>query len=222
MPECHIVAFFKVKSMIIKNLSVKRGKHTILKNINLEIKKQDSIIGIFGPNGAGKTTLLSVLAGIINKYEGSIEGLNKENFSFLPDKPYIYKDLKLKNVLSYFDGEYSSFNVQKARRLLNDLGLDENMRIIDCSKGMLDYYFFDEPLAAVDPLTRDRLMEIIEKEKKPGSIVLISTHLISDVEQLFTDVIMIKNGEIILYDSVEKLKKESGKGLETLFKEKLR
>jgi ABC-2 type transport system ATP-binding protein len=137
--------------------------------------------------------------------------------------------------LSYFDGEYSSFNVQKARRLLNDLGLDENMRIIDCSKGMLerihmimsisrevDYYFFDEPLAAVDSLTRDRLMEIIEKEKKPGSIVLISTHLISDVEQLFTDVIMIKNGEIILYDSVEKLKEESGEGLETLFKERLR
>lgn len=221
--------------MIIKNLSVKRGKHTILKNINLEIKKQDSIIGIFGPNGAGKTTLLSVLAGIINKYEGSIEGLNKENFSFLPDKPYIYKDLKLKNVLSYFDGEYSSFNVQKARRLLKDLGLDENMRIIDCSKGMLeqihmimsisrevDYYFFDEPLAAVDPLTRDRLMDIIENEKKPGSIVLISTHLISDVEQLFTDVIMIKNGEIILYDSVKKLKEESGEGLETLFKERLR
>ena len=73
--------------MIIKNLNVKRGKNIILKNINLEIKKQDSIIGIFGPNGAGKTTLLSVLAGIINKYEGSIEGLNKENYSFLPFIP---------------------------------------------------------------------------------------------------------------------------------------
>lgn len=219
----------------IKNLNVYLGKSHILKNINLEIEQSDSIIGLFGPNGAGKTTLISTLTGSINNYTGEIYGINPKNISYLPDKPFIYKNMKLENAIRYYKDAFEDFNSQKAEKLMQSLGLDLKQKISQCSKGMIeqihmvlaicrnvDVYIFDEPLAAVDPLTRDDIMEIIKNERKKESIVLISTHLISDVEPLFDNVIIIKGGHVILHDNVTTLKATHNESLENIFKEKLR
>jgi len=219
----------------IKNLNVYLGKAHILKNINLEIEEKNSIIGIFGPNGAGKTTLINTLTGSINNYTGEIYGINPKKISYLPDKAFIYKSMKLEDAINYYNDAFADFDAQKAERLMSSLGLDLKKKISQCSKGMSEQihmilaicrnvgvYIFDEPLAAVDPLTRDDIMEMIKKERKKGSVVLISTHLINDVESLFDDVIMIKNGHIILHDDVEELKAAKNESLEEVFKEKLR
>lgn len=219
----------------IKNLNVSLGKSHILKNINLTISEKNSIIGIFGPNGAGKTTLISALTGFINSYTGEIRGINPKEISYLPDKAFVYKNMRLKEVIDYYQDAFTDFDSEKAKRLLKSLGLNLKQKISQCSKGMIeqvhmilaicrnvDIYIFDEPLAAVDPLTRDDIMEMIKNERKKNSIVLISTHLISDVESLFDTVIMIKNGHVILHESVKKLKAQNNVGLEEIFKEKLR
>lgn len=219
----------------ISNLNVSLGRTHILKNVNLSIKDRDSIIGIFGPNGAGKTTLISTLTGSINDYTGAIKGIEPKRISYLPDKAFIYKTMKLEEVIKYYRDAFDDFDSQKAEKLLGKLGLKLKQKISQCSKGMIeqihmvlaicrnvDIYIFDEPLAAVDPLTRDDIMEMIKNERKKDSVVLISTHLISDVESLFDTVIMIKNGQIILHEDVKKLEEQNHAGLEEIFKEKLR
>lgn len=219
----------------ISNLNVYFGKSQILRNINFNIEIEDSIIGLFGPNGAGKTTLINVMTGSINCFTGKIKGITPKDISFLPDKPFIYKNMKLCQVISYYKAAFPDFDSQKAEKLFDKLGLKLEQRIWQCSKGMVeqihmvlaicrnvDIYIFDEPLAAVDPLTRDYIMEMIKNERKKDSVVLISTHLISDVESLFDKVIMLKEGSILLYDEINYLKNKSDKGLEEIFKEKLR
>ena len=211
----------------IKNLNVSLGGAHILKDINLSIKEENSIIGIFGPNGAGKTTLISVLTGSINNYTGVVKGICAKDISYLPDKPFIYRYMKLEDAIKYYKDAFNDFDSDKAAKLLGKLGLKLNQKISQCSKGMLEQihmvvYIFDEPLAAVDPLTRDGIMEMIKSERKKGSIVFISTHLISDVESLFDSIIMVKDGKVILHDNVQSLKKENKADLETIFKEKLR
>lgn len=219
----------------IKNLNVYLGKAHILNNVNLEIEEKDSIIGIFGPNGAGKTTLINTLTGSINNYTGEIYGINPKEISYLPDKAFIYRSMKLEDAIKYYKDAFLDFDAQKAERLMSSLGLNLKQKISQCSKGMseqihmvlaicrnVSVYIFDEPLAAVDPLTRDDIMEMIKNERKKGSIVLISTHLISDVESLFNDVIMVKNGCVVLHEDVEKLKAAKNESLEEIFKEKLR
>ena len=219
----------------ISDLNVYFGKSQILKDVNLCIDCDDSIIGLFGPNGAGKTTLINAITGSINNFTGKIEGIDPPNISFLPDKPFIYKSMKLKDAIGYYKAAFQDFDSEKAEKLFNNLGLKLEQRISQCSKGMIeqihmilaicrnvDVYIFDEPLAAVDPLTRDNIMEVIKEERKKNSVVIISTHLINDVETLFNKVIMIKEGSILLYDEVESLKLQSNKSLEEIFKEKLK
>lgn len=168
----------------IINLNVSLGGTHILKDINLSIKEENSIIGIFGPNGAGKTTLISVLTGSINNYTGAVRGICAKDISYLPDKPFIYRYMKLEDAIKYYKDAFNDFDSDKAAKLLGKLGLKLNQKISQCSKGMLeqihmvlalsrnsDVYIFDEPLAAVDPLTRDDIMEMIKSERKKGSIV---------------------------------------------------
>lgn len=218
----------------IENLNVYLGKSHILKNVNISIDIDGSIIGLFGPNGAGKTTLINTLTGSINRYTGSINGMTT-GISYLPDKPFLYKAMRLEDAIRYYKDAFKDFDAEKARKLFRELGLELNQKISQCSKGMseqihmilsicrnVELYLFDEPLAAVDPLTRDDLMAMIKNERKPGSVALISTHLISDVEALFDKVIMIKDGKIILQDEVKKLKEDNKENLEQIFKERLR
>ncbi|WP_425446862.1 ATP-binding cassette domain-containing protein [Dethiothermospora halolimnae] len=219
----------------IDNLNVKLGSSHILKNININININNSIIGLFGPNGAGKTTLLTTLTGFINKYRGTISGLDKRKISYLPDKPFLYGFMTLKLAIEYYSDAFHDFDYDKAIRLFGKLKLSPQQKIAECSKGMIEQihmilalcrnvnvYIFDEPLASVDPLTRDDIMTMIKEERYPNSVVIISTHLISDVESLFDEVIMIKDGEIVLHESVKSLKHNNNLSLEKIFKEKLK
>lgn len=219
----------------INDLSVSLGGAEVLHEINLSIDGNSDIVGLFGPNGAGKTTLLNTLTGTINRYKGKVFFGPNDTISFLPDKPFLYGFLTLEGAIEYYSAAYRDFDRNKAAVLFDRLGLSLKQRISKCSKGMseqihlilaicrnVNMYLLDEPLAGVDPLTRDAIIDILVNYRSEGSAVIISTHLISDVEELFDKVIMIKAGRILLFDTVESLKGPSGKDLETIFKERLR
>lgn len=214
----------------LRNLSF-GFKQKILKNVNLKIENRGQVIALLGPNGVGKTTLLNILAGLYQIYDGQV--INFGKVIFLPDYPYIPEDLTIKKCLDLFESVYDSFNREKAIQILNYLQLDELKLISSYSKGMkeqlhvvfslaqdVDVYLFDEPLAAVDPLTRDILIDLIIKFKREKSIVIISTHLILDMERLFDEIIFMKKGEIMKYQSIELLQVDyPNKSLEEIYKE---
>lgn len=219
----------------VKNLNVKLGKSHVLKDVDLQIDDNNNIVGLFGPNGAGKTTLINTITGFINRYQGTISDIDIGKIAYLPDKPFLYGFMTLDLAIKYFSDAFYDFDQNKAVRLFEQLNLTTDQNISQCSKGMMeqihiililcrnvDMYILDEPLAAVDPLTRDNIIHMIEKERHKNSMVLISTHLISDVEELFDEVIMIKNGRILLHENVDVLKDGNDKNLEEIFKERLR
>ncbi|MGX6995243.1 ATP-binding cassette domain-containing protein [Pediococcus acidilactici] len=189
----------------------------ILKDINLVIEDNDQIIGLLGPNGAGKTTLLNTLAGYYQKFSGEV---SCEKTFLLPDEEYIPHDLTIEKCLRIFPKLYTQFNVNRAKEMVEFLNLENNKKFGDFSKGMkeqvhilmalaqdVDTYLFDEPLAAVDPYNRKILIELIQKFRRNNSNVIISTHLIEDIHNLFEEVIFLKEGKIILHESVQNLMK---------------
>lgn len=216
----------------IKHLSFGYTRDLILKDVTIDILNNNQIIALLGPNGAGKTTLLNVVANYYQKYTGN---LNKEAYSafMLPDIPYIPQDMTITGCLNDFQKLYSSFNRERAEQMLDYLQLDFNKQISDYSKGMkeqlhlvfalaqdVEYYLFDEPLAAVDPLTRDILISLIKGYRRPNSVAIISTHLVQDMEDLFDEVIMINNGKVVLYEETDKLMLEyPGQSLDAIYKE---
>jgi ABC-2 type transport system ATP-binding protein len=204
-------------------------KGKILDDINLTVQNEGQVIALFGPNGAGKTTILNVLANYYQKKTGTIETDNK--FFFLPDEPYLPEDWTITKCLASFNQLYDTFNEARARKMLDSLKLDFNKEIAEYSKGMkeqlhtvlalaqdVDTYLFDEPLAGVDPLTRERLLSFIMHDRKPGSTIIISTHLISDVSDIFDEVMFLDEGKIILHDSVNRLLDEYNDTLENVYK----
>ena len=215
----------------LNNLSFKYNKENILENLSLDIQNDNQIIALFGPNGAGKTTLLNVLAGFYQKYDGELLG---DYTSFLlPDSNFIPGDMTIKSCLKDFQTLYRNFDVERASAMLDHLSLDINKKISYYSKGMkeqlhliftlaqdVDIYLLDEPLAAVDPLTRDVLIELILNYKKEGSIVLLSTHLIQDMDKLFEEVIFLNQGNVISYKTIKELRKEyPGMTMDDIYKE---
>jgi len=216
---------------MIKIQSLNFGfKQKILDDVCLNIGNEGQVIALFGPNGAGKTTILNVLADYYQKKTGTIKTDN--TFFFLPDKEYIPNDLTIAKCLVYFQHLYTTFNVERAQKMLGGLKLDFNKKIGEYSKGMkeqlhivfalaqdVDTYLLDEPLASVDPLTRERLVSFIMNDRKPGSNVIISTHLIGDIANLFTEVIFIDEGKILLYEKTEVLMAKHNRDLEAIYKE---
>ncbi|MBJ6745978.1 ABC transporter ATP-binding protein [Streptococcus sp. 121] len=214
----------------IKNLSFGFDK-PILKDIDLKIEYRGQVIALLGPNGCGKTTLMNVIADLYQKYSGTIKG--KGSVFFLPDHSYIPEDLTINECLELFESVYVSFNKDRAIQILKYLNLDKNKSISEYSKGMkeqlhlvfllsqdADMYLLDEPLAAVDPLTRDILIDLIIRFKNEKSIIIISTHLVQDMEKLFDEVVFMKEGKIILHSAVEYLLNEfSPLSLDDIYKE---
>lgn len=206
-------------------------KEPILKDINISVKNNNQIIALLGPNGSGKTTLLNIMASHYQKIQGSVE--IKGRTFLLPDYAFIPLNKTIKSCLNDFVVLYDTFNVDRALTMLNFLQLDINKKISDYSKGMkeqlhlvfalaqdVDIYLLDEPLAAVDPLTRDILIDLIIRHRKENSIVIISTHLVQDMENLFDEIIMLKSGKIITYNRSEALLDHySGKNLDAIYKE---
>lgn len=220
-----------------KNLSKSYGNNQVLKNINLTIPK-GKIIGLLGKNGTGKTTLIKLINGLLIPTDGTIlvngneVGVeSKKVISYLPERTYLDKSMTVAKVIAYFKDFYDNFDDEKARKLLADLDLDISQKLSKMSKGMqekvqlvlvmsrkADLYILDEPLGGVDPATRDYILDTILSNFNEGASVIVSTHLISDIERILDEVIFIENGEIKLMSDSDELRQKENGSIDEIFR----
>ena len=221
----------------VENLSKSYGKKEILKNINFTIK-EGRIVGLLGKNGVGKTTIIKLINDLLTKDTGTITINNQEigieskkQISYLPEKTYLDKTMKVKQVIKFFEEFYEDFDSEKAHKLLKDLNLDENEKIAKMSKGMQEkvqlvlvmsrkakLYILDEPLGGVDPATRDYILDTILTNFNDNASIIISTHLISDIERILDDVIFVDKGKIILAEEADKLREKENTSIDEIFR----
>ena len=209
--------------------------------VNLNVLK-GRIVGLLGPNGSGKTTFIKILNGLLQPSRGSVAiggkvigPDSKAIVSYLPDKTYLNGSLKVTQALDYFEDFYKDFDRSRAIGLLNDLKIPSNSIIKTLSKGTqeklqlilvmsrnAELYLLDEPIAGVDPAAREYIIRTIIENRPASSSVLISTHLIRDIETVLDDYIFLFNGQIYEYDRVSNIKSQTGKTLDDHFKEVFR
>ena len=221
----------------IKNLYKNYGEKQVLNNITLTVPR-GKIIGLLGKNGTGKTTLIKLINGLLTPTEGEIifEGekigpQSKLNIAYLPERTYLDKSMTINETLKFFKEFYSNFDIDKAKDLLKKLDLDENQKIIKMSKGMqekvqlvlvmsrkADLYILDEPLGGVDPATRDYILDTILTNFNEGASIIISTHLISDIERILDEVIFIDKGEIKLISDADELRNKENASIDEVFR----
>lgn len=225
-----------------KNLTKQYKKsQTALNNVTISIPA-GRIVGLLGPNGSGKTTLLKLAAGLLAPTEGEvrINGLlpgpaTKATVSYLPDRTYFESFRKVSDLIQFFETFYADFNRDKAYHLLSDLDIRPYDRLKSMSKGTKEkmeliltmsrdasLYLLDEPIGGVDPASRDYILSTIIRNYNPDAAVIISTHLIQDVESVLDDVIFLKNGEFVLYDSAENIRNSEHNTIDGLFREVFR
>ena len=220
------------------NLSKTYDFDNALNNVNLSIET-GKIIGLLGPNGSGKTTFIKLLNGLLKPTEGEIfiDGKNpgvetKKIVAYLPDKNYLDNSKTVKAILQLFADFYDDFDLEKAQNMLKDLGIDITRRFKLLSKGMKEkvqlilvmcrrakLYLLDEPIAGVDPAARDYILNTVIKNYNRNATVIISTHLIADVEKVLDEVIFISKGEILLYQDVKSIISEHNKTVDEYFRE---
>lgn len=225
----------------MNNLGKRFGAVYAVQNINLTLG-QGRIIGLLGPNGSGKTTLIKMLNGLIQPSHGSIlfDGnkpgvYSKSKISYLPDKSYLNSQMTVEQIVDFFGDFYADFNLAKADDLLKRLNIPVQQKLKTLSKGTqekvqlalvmsreAEVYILDEPIGGVDPVARDYILQTIISQYNRSATVIISTHLIYDVENILDDVIMIKNGSIFLFDSVENIREREGKSVDEMFREVMR
>ena len=219
------------------NLCKEFDNKKILKDVNLTIPK-GKIIGLLGKNGMGKTTFLKLINDLLTptSWEVLINGEkpninSKKVISYLPERTYLDKSMKVSQIITFFDEFYDNFNKEKAIKLLEDLDLDINSKVRKMSKGMqeklqlilvmsreAELYILDEPLGGVDPATRDYILDTILSNFNEGASVIISTHIISDIERILDDVIFIDKGEIVLTSSADELRKKENASIDEIFR----
>ncbi len=220
-----------------KNVCKSFGKKKVLKDVTLSLPS-GKIIGLLGKNGAGKSTLIKLFNDLLTLDRGEILfsgksiGINsKHDIAFLPERTYLDKSMTIAKVLEYFETFYDNFDRGKAEKLLTDLDLDIDVKVSKMSKGMQEklqlvlvmsrkakLYILDEPLGGVDPATRDYILDTILCNFEEGSSVLISTHLIADVERILDEIIFIDRGEIVLCESADMLREREGGSVDEVFR----
>ena len=221
----------------IKDLNKNFDNKKILKDINLSIT-EGKIIGLLGKNGAGKTTLIKLINDLLTPTSGKILVKGKEIgveskkvISYLPERTYLNKQMKVSEIIDYFKDFYNDFSDKKARKLLKDLDLDINSKIAKMSKGMqeklqlvlvmsrnADLYILDEPLGGVDPATREYILDTILSNFNEKASVIISTHLISDIERILDEVVFIDKGKIIIQSDADKLRNKEKSSIDEIFR----
>lgn len=221
----------------INNLCKSFDNKKVLSNIDLTISS-GKIIGLLGKNGAGKTTLIKLINDLLTPSSGEILvngkkiGIeSKKVISYLPERTYLNKQMKVSEVISYFEDFYDNFDSKKAKKLLKDLDLDINQKLSKMSKGMqekvqlvlvmsrsADLYILDEPLGGVDPATRDYILDTILSNFNENASVIISTHLISDIERILDEVIFIDKGKVILQSDADKLRNKEKASIDEIFR----
>ena len=220
------------------DLSKSFGKKEALKNISLEIPR-GKIIGLLGPNGSGKTTFIKLVTGLLVPSAGEIKvndldpGVEtKKIVSYLPERTYLNSWMKIDDILSFFEDFYSDFNRIKAQNMMQDLELNSNDRLKTLSKGNkekvqlilvmsrdADLYLLDEPIGGVDPAARDYILNTIITNYQENASVIISTHLIADIEQVLDEVVFISKGQVALTASVDEIREEHHQSVDGLFRE---
>ncbi len=219
-------------------LTMSYHKTLALDNLNLSLPK-GKIVGLLGPNGSGKTTFLKLAAGLLTPAEGSVtvcgEAIgpkSKALVSYLPDRPYFRKSMRIWEQLDYFQDFYEDFDRNRAEEMLKALKIDPEKRIKTLSKGNQEkvqlvlvmsrrakLYLLDEPIGGVDPAARDYILNTIIANYEPEATVVISTHLIGDVERILDEFIFLHNGHIIQRGEADVVREETGKSLDQLFRE---
>ena len=219
------------------NLTKKFDNKIVLDNINLTIKP-NKIIGLLGKNGTGKTTLIKLINDLLTPTSGEIliNGKkpgpeSKEIISYLPERTYLDKSMTIKETLIFFSEFYQNFNIEKAKKLLKDLDLNEEQKLSKMSKGMLEkltlilvmsrkaqLYILDEPLGGVDPATRDYILDTILTNFDEDASIIISTHLIEDIEKILDEVIFIDKGKIILNSPTDKLREKENQSIDEIIR----
>lgn len=222
----------------IKDLTKRYGKKTALNNVNLVIEK-GHIIGLLGPNGSGKTTLIKIVNGLLTPSSGEVlvngnpVGINsKKVVSYLPDVNYLNMNQKVSELIKMFKLFYEDFNAERAYEMLEKLNINPNDNLKSLSKGTkekvqlilvmsrdADLFILDEPIAGVDPAARDYILNLIISNYNPESTIIISTHLIADIEKILDQVIFLKNGNIERFTSVEDIREKEGKSVDGIFRE---
>lgn len=221
-----------------KDLTKTYGTKTAVDHISLNIEA-GHIVGLLGPNGSGKTTLIKMITGLLTPSSGKLYfkenpiGIeSKKCISYLPDHTYLNMEQRVSDVIRIFKDFYDNFDESRAYDMLEKLKINPNDRLKSMSKGTkekvqlilvmsrkADLYILDEPIAGVDPAARDYILNVILSNYEPTASILISTHLIADIENILDEVIFIRNGQIHLVSSVEDIRAQEGKSIDTLFRE---
>ncbi|MEG2351368.1 MAG: ABC transporter ATP-binding protein [Bacilli bacterium] len=224
-----------------KNVNKRFGKTNALTNVNIKIEK-GKIYGLLGPNGSGKTTMIKLINDLIKPTNGEvlvndhIPGVeSKKIISYLPEKTYLNMNVKVSSLLEFFSDFYKDFDKNKALKLLKKLKINTNDKLKTMSKGTkekvqliivmsrkADLYILDEPIGGVDPASRDYILETILSNFSEESSIIISTHLIADIEKVLDDIIFINKGEIILNDSAEEIRTKKKQTIDSLFREEFK
>ena len=224
-----------------QDLSKSFGNQTALNHIDLKLEV-GKIIGLLGPNGSGKTTLLKIINGLLVPTTGTIRiggeepgVITKQHISYLPDTTYLPKWMRITDLFNYFGDFYSDFELPKAQEMLRRLDIPDKMKLKHMSKGTLEkvqlvltmsrnanLYCLDEPIGGVDPATRDYILQTIINNYSEDASVLISTHLIQDVESVLDEVVFLQNGQIRLHSTVDDIREKEGQSVDTLFREVFR
>jgi len=222
----------------IRGLTKRYDRKEALRSIELSIEKR-KVVGILGPNGSGKTTLIKLLMGLLHPNKGEIKidgespGIHtKSVISYLPDRNSLYSWMTVKDALQMYQDFYQDFDGKKAEDLLQFMKLERTMRVSDMSKGMKEklnlalvlsrrakVYILDEPIAGVDPVARDQILDAIIDNYKEDSAMIITTHLVRDMENIFDQVVFLGDGEIILSGEAESLREEKNMQIDDLYKE---
>lgn len=221
-----------------RGLTKKYGSTFALYNLNIALER-GQIIGLLGPNGSGKTTLIKLANGLLRPSGGQIlingsePGVEtKKIVSYLPDRNYLGKHMRVDEIMAYYNTFYDNFSLERASGMLDALSIDPRARLSSLSTGTLekvqlilvmsreaDLYILDEPIGGVDPAARDYILHTILTNYNENATVLISTHLISDIENVLDHVIFLKSGQLVLNASVDEIRTQHRKSVDALFRE---
>lgn len=224
-----------------KELCKSYGKVQALEHVSFAVEP-GKIVGLLGPNGSGKTTLIKMANGLLTWDSGEllIDGKtpgqeSKEIVSYLPERTYLSDWMSARQTLDFFEDFYPDFRRSRAEKMLEQLGIPQEQKIRQMSKGTREkvqlilvmsreakLYLLDEPIGGVDPATRDYILNTIISNYNPEASVIISTHLIADVEQVLDEVIFISQGQIVLHKTVDEIREEQGKSVDQMFREVFR